>query len=296
MNAQRIKRDHEITPAIVYANKQIDSFEERRRLTFSELAIIVEALYIMAGISGSLVFAYALMSRAKNLVLDERGYFTIQTIGNGVDHVIPSFLRDPPFYADNKAAYSDVKQFVPLFALDLGTNTVVLKNTIWLHGIERRAFRLPPILINGSAEDALTVQDNKHAAVGMPIVYMAGDQPRCAILQLPAQTFDKVREHVLRGETTLHIRKPFRHSSHPVVEVQKSNAALSRGNVQAVVGEFWQKFVEYANTVAGQNAKMPKNVAEAITHTLINTQKTLPELSSLLFEQVVIASNPDRML
>lgn len=296
MNAQRTKRDPEITPAIVYANKQIDQFEARGRLTFSELALIVEALYIMASVSGSLVFAYALMSRAKNLVLDERGYFTIQTIGNGVDHVIPSFLRDPPFYAENKAAYSDVKQFVPLFALNFGANTVVLKNTIWLHGIERRAFRLPPILMGGSAEDALSVQDNKHAAVGMPIVYVAGDKPRCAVLQLPAQTFDKVREHVLRGETTLHIRKPFRPNSQPVVEAQKANAMLARGNVQAVVGEFWQKFVEYANTVSGQNAKMPKNVVEAITHTLINTQKTLPELSSILFDQAALASHPDRML
>lgn len=281
MSAHRLRGDS-ITPALTYANKQIDQFCERGRLTFSELALIVEAIYMMSNVSGSLVFTYSLLSRAKNLILDERGFFTIQPAHNGVDHVIPSFLRDPTFYSEHKARYEDVPKFVPLFALGLGANTVVLKNTIWLQSVERRSSRLPPILLGGSAVDAVNVHDNKHAAVGMPVVYLANGAPKCAILQLPAHTFEIVRSTVAQGNTTLRLRKPF-NGNQSEVSVREHDPLLCKENVQAAVGEFWQEFIKYANTVSSQNAKMPKNVCEAITHTLINSQKSLQELTAALF-------------
>lgn len=278
------KQNDQIMHALTYTNRQIDNFVERQRLTFAELAMIVEAVYALCNISGSLVLAYALVSRSKVLVLDSRGFFTVQDVDSKVDHVLPAFLRDLPFYMENKIKYERIERFVPLFALGLGANTVVLKNTIWLRSRERTHVHLP-ILLGSQAMDATQVHDNKHASVSVPVVHLLKDVPTCSLIQLPASTFDKVYKAALPGNVSLQLNKVFGRGaqSHPELVVHPFEPLLSRDNVHQIVGPFWQQFDEYATKISAQNAKMPKHVLEAITHTLINTQKSLPELSQLLF-------------
>ncbi len=277
-------QNDQVMTALTYTNRQIDNFVERQRLTFAELALIVEAVYAMCNISGSLVLAYALVSRSKALVLDSRGFFTVQDVDSKTDHVLPAFLRDLPFYMENKIKYELVNEFVPLFSLGLGANTVVLKNTIWLRSRERTHVHLP-ILLGSEAMDAAQVQDNRHASVTVPIVHLLNDSPVCSLLQLPASTFDKVYRATLSGNVALQLNKAYGrgNQSHPELVVKPFDPRLSRDNVHPVVGPFWKAFEEYAAKISEQNAKMPKHVIDAITHTLINTQKSLPELSQQLF-------------
>jgi len=282
MNAQRLN-GNTVMPALTYANQQIDHFVSRGRLTFSELAVMVEAIYAMSGVSGGLVFAYAIKARAKSLVVDERGFFTLQDVNAEIDHVIPSFLRELPFYTEHKVKFEDLKQFVPLFATTLGAQSVVLKNIVWIKSLQRSGLHIP-LLMSSVTCDAATVANNRHASVSVPIAYLHGNRAKCGIVQLPATAFDQLQEAVAQGMRTMRIRKSYL-GSHASIEVaaEKELPALSDKRIQAVVGEFWQKFVEYSDTVSAQNTKMPRNVMDAITHTMINSQKSLPELSSLLF-------------
>lgn len=288
MNAVHIRSNEHLMPALTFANKQIDNFGTRKRLTFTELALIVEAIYTMCNLSGSLVLSYALLSRAKCLVLDEHGYFTLHDVSDTkVDHIIPNFLRDLPFYMDNKVKYEQLDTFVPLFALGLGANTVVLKNTIWVKSRERNEVHLP-ILLGSQMVDASQV-DNKHASVVVPIAHLVKDVPVCSLLQLPAATFDKVYAatvQALRASPAgfaLSLRKASGRHSHPDVFIKPLDDKLSRDNVHNVVGQFWPNYEAYAKKIAAQNANMPKHVIEAVTHTLINTQKKPGELSALIF-------------
>lgn len=278
-------QNDQVMNALTYTNRQIDHFMERQRLTFAELALIVEAVYALCNISGSLVLAYALVSRSKVLVLDSRGFFTVQDVDSKVDHMLPTFLRDLPFYMENKLKYEHITQFVPLFALGLGANTVVLKNTIWLRSRERTHVHLP-ILLGSQAMDASQVHDNKHASVTLPVVHLLKQKPVCSLIQLPASTFDKVYRAASAGNVSLQLTKVHGRGaqSHPELIVKPFEPLLSRDNVHQVVGPFWQAFDDYSTKVSAQNAKMPKHVIEAITHTLINTQKSLPELSHQLFD------------
>ncbi|MNQ20290.1 hypothetical protein D3C85_333750 [compost metagenome] len=288
MNAIRHSNEH-LMPALTYANRQIDNFSQRKRLTFTELALIVEAIYTMCNISGSLVLAYALLSRAKCLVLDEHGYFTLHdSTDTKIDHIIPSFLRDLPFYMDHKVKYEQLDQFVPLFALHLGADTVVLKNTIWVRSRERNDIHLP-ILLGSQAVSAAQVE-NKHASVVVPVVHLIKDVPACSLLQLPATTFDKVYAETKRGirvrgedKFALKLTKGHGRSSHPETSIVDLDPRLERANVHNVVGQFWGDYEAYAKKIALQNANMPKHVIEAVTHTLINTQKKPGELSALIF-------------
>lgn len=283
-----LRSNEHLMPALTFANKQIDQFGTRKRLTYTELALIVEAIYTMCNLSGSLVLAYALLSRAKCLVLDEHGYFTLHDVGDAkVDHIIPSFLRDLPFYMDNKVKYEQLDNFVPLFTLGLGANTVVLKNTIWVRSRERTDIHLP-ILLGSQAVDASQV-DNKHASVVVPVVHLIKDVPACSLLQLPAATFDKVYAATVTAARkypqgfTMQLKKVGGRASHPEVSVHPLEPKLSRDNVHNVVGQFWPNYEAYAKKIAAQNANMPKHVIEAVTHTLINTQKKPGELSALIF-------------
>lgn len=282
-----LRSNEHLMPALTFANKQIDNFGTRKRLTFTELALIVEAIYTMCNLSGSLVLAYALLSRAKCLVLDEHGYFTLHDVGDSkIDHNIPSFLRDLPFYVDNKVKYEQLN-FIPLFSLGLGANTVVLKNTIWVRSRERTDIHLP-ILLGSQAVDASQV-DNKHASVVVPVVHLIKDVPACSLLQLPASTFDKVYASTVTAARkhpegfTIQLKKVAGRASHPEVFIQPMDERLSRDNVHNVVGQFWPAYEGYAKKISAQNANMPKHVIEAVTHTLINTQKKPGELSALIF-------------
>ena len=282
MNAQRLN-GNTVMPALTYANQQIDHFVSRGRLTFSELAVMVEAIYAMSGVSGGLVFAYAIKARAKCLVVDERGYFTLQDVTSEIDHVIPTFLRELPFYTDHKVKFEDLKQFVPLFATTLGAQSVVLKNIVWIKSLQRNGLHIP-LLMSSVTCDAATVANNRHASVSVPIAYLQGSRVKCGLIQLPASAFDQLQIAVAQGMRTVRIRKSHLGPQQRVEIVQeKELQALSDKRIQAVVGEFWHKFVEYSDAVSAQNAKMPRNVMDAITHTMINSQKSLPELSSLLF-------------
>lgn len=285
MNVQRASQTESTTNALQYANKQIDQFVARGRLTFSELALIVEALYAMSRLSGSTVFAYALLSRAKILLLDDRGFFTINDHGDAVDHQIPQFLRDLPFYLNHMVKGEHAGEFVPLFALDLDANTVVLKNTIWVRSQEKKIYL--PVALGANAVDAFQVDDNKHCAVAMPVLHMQHNKPRCAIIQVPAGVFDEVREMVDAGHKTIKLRKSFG-SQKPGVEARSERAILPhitdwRAFRAEEFGDFWKGFTAYAGQATKQNAGMPKNVVDAITHTLIAIQKPLPELSATMF-------------
>lgn len=270
-------------PALAYANRQIDQFVERGRLTFTELALIVEAIYMMSNVSGSLVLTYALMTRAKTLVLDERGYFTIQPADSPQDHMIPSFLRDLPFYVEHKVKFESIGAFTPLFALGLGANTVVLKNTVWVRSRERHEVHLP-VLLGSQAVDALQVRDNKHASVSVPVVHLVKHAPVCSLIQLPAGAFEKVQAAVSQGNVTMQLRKPFgKSNASPELVVKHTSPAMEREAVQKDVGSFWQQFSVYAQTIAAQNAKMPKHVVDAVAHTLINAQKSPADLAKQLY-------------
>lgn len=286
MNVQRANQLESTTNALQYANKQIDHFATRGRLTFSELALIVEALYALTRLSGSSVFAYALLSRAKTLLLDDRGFFTIHDHGEfGADHQIPQFLRDLPFYLNHMVKGEQAGEFVPLFALDLDANTVVLKNTIWVRSQEKQLYL--PVALGAQAVDAFQIDDNKHCAVAMPVLHMQHNKPRCAIIQVPAGVFDEVREMVDAGHKTIKLRKSFG-TKKPGVEARSERAILPhitdwRAFRAEEFSEFWKGFTAYAGQATKQNAGMPKNVIEAITHTLIAVQKPLPELSATIF-------------
>lgn len=281
--------DHKdyLMPAINYANRQIDNFSQRKRVTFTELTLIVEALYSMSGTNGTLVLLYALFSRSKTLVLDEAGYFTLHDAADTwVDHMIPDFLRDLPFYLENRVKHTEIEQFVPMFALGLDATKVVLKNNIWVRSRERSDKHIP-VLLSAAVEEAARV-NNRHASVLMPIVHMGKDEPVCSLLQIPAATFDQVRNEATAaakfyGTKGFALRIKLDANKTPRVFSEAAHPKLVRNNVQSIVGPFWQDYMAYARAVSSQNAKMPKYVVEAVTHTLINMQKKSNDLAARLY-------------
>lgn len=281
MNTQRLN-DSTVKPALSFANMQIDHFLERGRLTFSELAVMVEAIYAMSGVNGGIVFAYAVCSRAKQLVVDERGFFTLQDSHSDVDHAVPSFLRELPFFNECKVRYEDLKFFVPLFATNLGAQTVVLKNIVWLKSTHRKGQHIP-LLVSSKAFDARDVVDNRHASVSVPIAYLDDNKPKCGLIQLPSSVFDAVLVEVQKGTRAIRLRKSYGKKGSIELVAETPPRILDDKNIQGVVGDFWKKFSAYAEAISLQNSKMPKNVADTMMHTLINSQKSIPELSALIF-------------
>jgi hypothetical protein len=286
MNA--VQPNDPLIHAITYANRQIDNFVQRKRLTFTELALIVDALHTMSNVSGSLLLSYALLSRSKFLVLDEAGYFTMHdSPDTRVDHSIPNFLRDLPFYIDNKVKYDQIEQFVPMFALGLGATDVVLKNNIWVRSRERTDKHMP-IVLSAKIEDAIHV-NNRIASVLMPIVRMSGNEPVCSFLQVPATTFERIRTEATAaakqyGEDGFALYLEATTSSRiPKVFSTKVNPKLVRENVHSVVGRFWMNYLVYAKAIVAQNEKMPKHVAEAVAMMLINMQKKPSELAAQIY-------------
>lgn len=278
MNNQR-SNDAIVKSALPYANMQIDNFLARGRLTFSELAVMVEALYAMSGISGCLLFSYAIASRAKQLILEERGFFTIQDTNADIDHMVPLFLRELRFFTDNKIRYDGVK-FVPLFATTFGASTVVLKDIVWVRSTQKSNHI--PVLLGSNLMDANAVINNRFASVTVPVVYLADTETKFGLIQLKSSIFDVLQTEVAKGSRAMRLRKAFGGKN---VELKAENnlPALDDENITSTVYDAWPHFTEYAKAISVQNGKMPKNVVDSTMHTLIFSQKPLSELSKMIF-------------
>jgi len=286
MMAANIQGSGTIEVALAYANKQIDQFATRGKLTFSELAVIVEAIQAMSDCtSGALIFVYAVAARGKQIVIHETGYLMLldhaSIVSRDLDHEIPAFMRERQFFPENRLHNTERTPFVPLCALGIGADTVVMKVMVWMRSLRYPTNRFP-MLVNCWKTTPAQPMENRYASVTVPVAWLDRGVPTCKLIQLPSLAYSMMQRGIEKGETTFSIRNAAT-SALVKLDTHRPDDRLTAEAIRPKLTTFWGKFEEYADQISKQNAGMAPNVSDLLLHVLINSHKSLRELNNQVF-------------
>ncbi len=286
MMAARIQGTGAIEVALAYANKQIDQFAARGKLTFSELAVIVEAVQAMSdSTSGALIFVYAVAARGKQIVVHETGYLMLidhaVVQSRNLDHEIPAFMRERQFFPENRLHNTERTPFVPLCALGIDADLVIMKVMVWMRSLRYPTNRFP-MLVNCWKSTPDQPVENRYASVTIPVAWLDNGVPSCRVIQLPTMAYAMMQRGLEKGETTFSIRNAAT-SSLVKLDTHKPSGKLTADAIRPKLTRFWSQFEDYAAQITQQNAGMAQNVGELLLHVLINSHKSLRELNNQVF-------------
>lgn len=274
-------RDKAKRAAFSFAQTQAERFSTRSFITYTELSIIVDAIYAMAGVSGSVMFAYALRNQNLSLFVTHEAKLKIAPVASG-RHSLPESARDLPFFSTNRI--TENTWFAPLFGLGPKYSSVLCKNTIWLRDADEATFI--PFLLHSEIVAAKIPSLSYLTMYCFPVVYDDNGTLKLGLMQVKAAEFREIRDAVYsNGDKTFAALTKEAKSGDTVASTKFILRASEEPSFVHLnfVETFWQEYVDYAEAVASINAETPAYILDALLHSLINTQKPLCVLKTQLF-------------